>query len=188
MGAVVPSMLILAVLVIVRFTDVATRARNAAARETTLSHYAAELLRATGPDELLAVARRTAPALLKAGTVDVIAPPPADHHAFTAPVVVRGVHVADLVADADPARIRRVRDSLTTVASQLSLALERDRLLATEQEAARTLAKQNERLRELDSLEDRFVSSTSHELRTPLTSMVGYVELLLDGEAGELDP
>ena len=35
-------------------------------------------------------------------------------------------------------------------------------------------------------MKDQFVSSVSHELRTPLTSMVGYLELLMDGEVGEL--
>jgi signal transduction histidine kinase len=74
---------------------------------------------------------------------------------------------------------------LGTVASQLSLALERQRLLARERESAESLLEQNERLRELDALKDRFVSSASHELRTPLTSMMGFLELVLEGEAGE---
>jgi PAS domain S-box-containing protein len=58
---------------------------------------------------------------------------------------------------------------------------ERDRLLATERE-------RNARLRQLDRLKDTFVASVSHELRTPLTSIRGYLELVLDGEAGELLP
>lgn len=43
-----------------------------------------------------------------------------------------------------------------------------------------------ERLREVDQVKDTFVSSVSHELRTPLTSIVGYLEMLLEGEFGEL--
>jgi len=39
---------------------------------------------------------------------------------------------------------------------------------------------------ELDGMKDRFVSSVSHELRTPLTSMMGYLEIMRDGELGEL--
>jgi signal transduction histidine kinase len=45
---------------------------------------------------------------------------------------------------------------------------------------------QNEELRRLDRLKDDFVASVSHELRTPLTSIRGYLELVLDGEVGEL--
>src|SRR5690349_150261 len=41
-------------------------------------------------------------------------------------------------------------------------------------------------LRELDTAKTDFLSTVSHELRTPLTSISGYVELLLDAEAGEL--
>jgi signal transduction histidine kinase len=54
--------------------------------------------------------------------------------------------------------------------------------------ARRTLSEQNKRLRELDRLKDEFLSLVSHELRTPLTSIRGYLELVLDEEAGEINP
>ena len=41
-------------------------------------------------------------------------------------------------------------------------------------------------LEELDRQKTDFLSTISHELRTPLTSIAGYVELLLDGAAGEV--
>ncbi|MBI4301459.1 MAG: PAS domain-containing protein [Chloroflexi bacterium] len=41
-------------------------------------------------------------------------------------------------------------------------------------------------LAKLDQVRTEFVSTVSHELRTPLTSIKGYVDLILDGEAGEL--
>ena len=42
--------------------------------------------------------------------------------------------------------------------------------------------------RELDRLKDDFVATVSHELRTPLTSMMGFLEMLREGEAGRLTP
>ncbi len=44
----------------------------------------------------------------------------------------------------------------------------------------------SQRLRELDQTKSDFVSSVSHELRTPLTSITGYLEMLVEGEAGDL--
>ena len=40
--------------------------------------------------------------------------------------------------------------------------------------------------RELDQMKEELISLVSHELRTPLTSILGFVELLLEGEAGPL--
>ena len=41
--------------------------------------------------------------------------------------------------------------------------------------------------REIDDMKNEFVSTVSHELRTPLTSIKGYVDLILDGDAGEVN-
>jgi signal transduction histidine kinase len=41
-------------------------------------------------------------------------------------------------------------------------------------------------LKEADRLKDEVVQNVSHELRTPLTFVKGYVQLLLEGNAGEL--
>nr|WP_258562672.1 PAS domain-containing sensor histidine kinase [Nocardioides sp. MAH-18] len=53
--------------------------------------------------------------------------------------------------------------------------------LSTEQAAV-------ERLRELERVKSDFVSTVSHELRTPITSILGYLELLAEGDAGDLEP
>lgn len=43
------------------------------------------------------------------------------------------------------------------------------------------------RLQEIDQAKSDFVSSISHELRSPLTSTLGYLEMLADGDAGDLN-
>lgn len=41
--------------------------------------------------------------------------------------------------------------------------------------------------RTAEESKSEFISMVSHELRTPLTSMIGYVDLMLDGASGELN-
>ena len=43
-------------------------------------------------------------------------------------------------------------------------------------------------LRALDERKDAFVATVTHELRTPLTSILGYTEMLSDGDGGDLSP
>jgi signal transduction histidine kinase len=82
-------------------------------------------------------------------------------------------------------RNRRLVQQAATLERSLAEAQE----ARTEAEAARrAVAEQNKRLVELDRLKDEFLSLVSHELRTPLTSIRGYLDLVLDEEAGELNP
>ncbi|MGN6301291.1 MAG: ATP-binding protein [Angustibacter sp.] len=68
-----------------------------------------------------------------------------------------------------------------TVAADLARAVHHARLF----EQQNTVVGQ---LRELDRTKSDFLSTISHELRTPLTSIAGYVEMMRDGDAGELQP
>jgi two-component system phosphate regulon sensor histidine kinase PhoR len=45
-----------------------------------------------------------------------------------------------------------------------------------------------EELKAVDRAKAGFIAAASHDLRTPLTSIIGYVELLSDGEAGLVGP
>jgi signal transduction histidine kinase len=81
-------------------------------------------------------------------------------------------------------RNRRLVQQAATLERSLAAAQE----ARSEAEAARrAFAEQNKRLLELDRLKDEFLSLVSHELRTPLTSIRGYLDLVLDEEAGELN-
>jgi signal transduction histidine kinase len=42
------------------------------------------------------------------------------------------------------------------------------------------------KLRDLDRRKDDFLTTVSHELRTPLTSIIGYLDLVRDGAAGDV--
>ncbi|WP_299038557.1 ATP-binding protein [uncultured Pseudokineococcus sp.] len=66
-----------------------------------------------------------------------------------------------------------------SVAADLGRALVLARLYRQQEELV-------EQLRELDRTKTDFLSAVSHELRTPLTSISGYLELLRDGDGGEI--
>jgi signal transduction histidine kinase len=67
------------------------------------------------------------------------------------------------------------------VAGEIGTAVSHARAYALERRSV-------ERLQELDLEKTMFVSAVSHELRTPLTSMLGYLELLRDGDCGAVPP
>lgn len=54
-------------------------------------------------------------------------------------------------------------------------------------EATKKLQKSNEKLKALDEAKDEFISMASHQLRTPLTSVKGYISMVLEEDAGEIN-
>jgi PAS domain S-box-containing protein len=71
-------------------------------------------------------------------------------------------------------------------AAEAAVAIERADVLAKLDRLNHALAEQVEALRESDRIKSDFVSSVSHELRTPLASILGYLDVLAEGEVGAL--
>jgi PAS domain S-box-containing protein len=71
-------------------------------------------------------------------------------------------------------------------AAEAAVAIERVDILARLDELNTALAQQVEALRLSDQFKSDFVSSVSHELRTPLASILGYTDILVSGEVGEM--
>lgn len=71
--------------------------------------------------------------------------------------------------------------SLTTNLDQI--VRQRTRALA---ESESQLRRKNQELDRLNRMKSEFISIAAHELRTPMTSVVGYLDLLLEGSFGEV--
>jgi len=56
------------------------------------------------------------------------------------------------------------------------------------EEANKRLADVNEELKGIDMLKTDFLQTISHELRSPLSPILGYLDLMQEGKAGELTP
>lgn len=74
------------------------------------------------------------------------------------------------------------------VGRQLGAGAERLRLLREVRQHAEDLEIAVAQLQKLDRLKNEFMQNASHELRTPLALIRGYMELMKDGEFGELPP
>lgn len=94
---------------------------------------------------------------------------------------------------------RRDLNVLLAVSSELVIAIQNalslhevKELNATLQQrinvATKELRSSNAQLKHLDQVKDEFMSMASHQLRTPLTSIKGYLSMVLEGDAGTVNP
>jgi PAS domain S-box-containing protein len=103
------------------------------------------------------------------------------------PLIVRGEAIGTLsIDDTQPNAFDREIRLLTIAAAQAAVAIENAQLYESLQSSYRELEHAFDELRQLDRMKSELIQNISHELRTPLTFIKGYVELLRDGEMGEL--
>lgn len=69
----------------------------------------------------------------------------------------------------------------------IGIALDNKILFEENRIVLQQLQKSNEKLKTLDETKDEFISMASHQLRTPLTSVKGYLSMVIEGDAGELN-
>lgn len=107
----------------------------------------------------------------------------------TAGLIAEPIEQLDRVARSDALGDRGNRSPTDRGPAEVrALAVAFNELLDTRDQYEQGREEQVRRLEELDRQKDDFVSTVSHELRTPLASIIGYTEVLEDGDAGELSP
>lgn len=83
--------------------------------------------------------------------------------------------------------LRAANEELTAGNEELQAAYSQSEILAAElEETTQICSRANEELKSLESLKTEFLQTISHELRSPLTPILGYLELMRDGDMGEL--
>lgn len=96
-----------------------------------------------------------------------------DHHEVTVPVSL-------VLWRSEVGTQRRYNALMLDLSEEIAMVRQKEAMLNRERELV-------EELRRQDQEKTAFMAMTSHELRTPLTSVVGYIEMLNEGFAGELN-
>jgi GAF domain-containing protein len=103
------------------------------------------------------------------------------------PLIIRDRAIGTLsIDDIKPNAFDNEGRLLTIAAAQAAAAIENAQLYESLRRSYSELEEAYNELRDLDKMKSEFVQNISHELRTPLTFIRGYIELLVDGDMGEL--
>ncbi|HSX30452.1 MAG TPA: HAMP domain-containing sensor histidine kinase [Candidatus Saccharimonadales bacterium] len=118
--------------------------------------------------------------------------------AFTQTFYIQGFYVGLLMASGGPVGILLVglheagdestQTLLARVTEVISKAVENKVLQDENQLILQKLRQTNAKLKALDATKDEFITMASHQLRTPLTAVKGYLSMVLEGDAGKLNP
>ena len=123
-------------------------------------------------------------------TPPVSSPPSSVRSFLAAPLRVADQPVGVLTLDDDQPDALGDQEAqlLNIVASWISVALENAFRLRQARAQIEQLERALEDARRISQVKSHSLHYLSHEVRTPLTFIVGYVELMLDGSLGELNP
>jgi GAF domain-containing protein len=121
--------------------------------------------------------------------IDFIFFDPSVRSLLCVPLMIRDRVIGALAVDQTTPNAFTLDDErvLAIAAAQAAVAIENARLYQDLKERALNLEKAYAELQEIDQLKDELVQNVSHELRTPLTFVKGYVEMLLDGDMGQIN-
>ena len=100
------------------------------------------------------------------------APPPAGNIVGTLGIAMRTEH------DFDSSEVRL----LASIGNQIGVAVARAQYAANLKQANAKLERINAELRHLDTMREQFIQNVAHELRTPLALILGYIEMLVQGD------
>jgi signal transduction histidine kinase len=108
--------------------------------------------------------------------------------AVAVPLHARGTVIGVLMVSSRSPHQFRPEDQqlLSTLADQAAIAIENATLYEQERGLRHMLEGLNRQIQGANQRKTAFVTLVSHELRTPLASMLGYTELLLEGQGGPL--
>lgn len=95
-------------------------------------------------------------------------------------------HVSRFIAK--PFDSTELRVAIAQELEHLDLVLQNRKLNQEMGRMVDELFKANRELRDLNQMKDQFLANCSHELKTPLVSAMGYLDLMLTGGMGRLDP
>lgn len=107
------------------------------------------------------------------------------------PIVFKGEIIGTLLLRTkrrDGGFSEREAELCRIIANSAASAIRNASLFEKLEEKSMELEAANKRLLELDRLKSSFLAMAAHELRTPLSLISGYLEMVLEGVAGPLDP